>query len=161
MLPFFAAIGLFARAGLDFLMAETLLLNEAVAIIDASLTRAREMQLVPLTVAVVDVGGQVIALKREDNSALIRADLAIAKAWTAAAFRLSTAVLEKRAQDRPWFFGSLADMPAGKIVPVAGALPVFRNGEFVGAVGATGAQAADDEKCIQAGLEAVGLSASA
>lgn len=138
-------------------MADLLSLNEAVAIIDASLAKAREMSLAPLTVAVVDVGGQLIALKREDSSALIRADLAVAKAWTAAAFRLSTSVLETRAKERPWFFGSLADMPAGKIVPVAGALPIYRNGEFVGAVGATGAQAADDEKCCQAGLAAVGL----
>jgi uncharacterized protein GlcG (DUF336 family) len=142
-------------------MAETISLNEAVAIIDASLAKAREMNLAPLCVAVVDFGGQVIALKREDNSALIRGDLAIAKAWTAAAFRLSTGVLETRAKERPWFFGSLADMPAGKIVPVAGALPIYRNGEFVGAVGATGAQATDDEQCIQAGLEAVALSATA
>jgi uncharacterized protein GlcG (DUF336 family) len=118
------------------------------------------MNLAPLCVAVVDVGGQLIALKREDNSALIRADLATAKAWTAAAFRLSSGVLETRAKERPWFFGSLADMPAGKIVPVAGALPIYRDGEFVGAVGATGAQAADDERCVQAGIESVGLSAS-
>jgi len=142
-------------------MAEPLSLNEAVAIIDASLAKARELNLAPLCVAVVDYGGQVIALKREDNSALIRGDLAISKAWTAAAFRLSSGVLEARAKERPWFFGSLADMPAGKIVPVAGALPIYRNGEFVGAVGATGAQAADDEVCIQAGLDAAGLSASA
>ncbi|MFN0072858.1 MAG: GlcG/HbpS family heme-binding protein [Chloroflexota bacterium] len=138
-------------------MADALSLNDAVAIIDGSLSKARELNLVPLTIAVVDVGGQLIALKREDNSALIRADLAIAKAWTAAAFRLSTGELEKRAQARPWFFGSLADMPSGKIVPVAGALPIYRNGEFIGAVGATGAQAADDEQCCLAGLESLGL----
>lgn len=141
-------------------MTQLLTLQEAVMIIDATLARAREMNLNPMCVAVVDIGGQVIALKREDNSALIRSDLAIAKAWTSAAFRLSTGVLEKRAQDRPWFIGALADMPQGKIVPVAGALPIYRDGEFVGAVGATGAQAADDETCCLAGLAAAGLAAS-
>src|SRR3954469_10661782 len=100
-------------------MPAALSLTDAVAIIDVALAKAREMNLAPMCIAVVDSGGHVIALKREDNSALIRGDLAIAKAWTAAAFRLSTGELEKRAQGRPWFFGSLADMPAGKIVPVA------------------------------------------
>src|ERR671938_298016 len=98
-----------------------LTLQEAVAIIDGTLAKAREMNLSPMCVAVVDAGGHAIALKREDGAPIIRPDLALAKAWTAAAFGLSSGVIEQRAKERPWFFGALADMPAGKIVLVAGA----------------------------------------
>ena len=92
---------------------ELLTLNEAVTIIDATLAKAREMNLNPMCVAVVDAGGHLIALKREDNTPLIRPDLAIAKAWTSAAFGVSTADMEERAKQRPWFIGALADMPSG------------------------------------------------
>jgi uncharacterized protein GlcG (DUF336 family) len=134
-----------------------LTLKEAVTIIDATLAKAREMNLNPMCVAVVDQGGHLIALKREDNTPLIRPDLAIAKAWTSAAFGASTSEMEERAKQRPWFIGALADMPSGKIVPVAGAVPIRRDGVLIGAVGATGAAATDDETCVKAGLEAAGL----
>jgi uncharacterized protein GlcG (DUF336 family) len=135
----------------------TLTLKEAEAIIDGTLAKAREMNLNPMCVAVLDAGGYLIALKREDNAPIIRPQLAIEKAWTAVAFGVSTADMEERAKARPWFIGALADMQGGKIVPVAGALPIRRDGVLVGAVGATGAQASDDEICCRAGLAAAGL----
>jgi uncharacterized protein GlcG (DUF336 family) len=135
----------------------TLSLSDAVTIIDAGLAKAREMSLNPMCIAVVDAGGYLIALKREDEAPIIRPQLAIEKAWTAVAFGVSTGELEERAKARPWFIGALADMQAGKIVPVAGGLPIRRDGVLIGAVGATGAQAADDEICCRAGLERAGL----
>jgi uncharacterized protein GlcG (DUF336 family) len=137
---------------------DPLTLKEADTIIDATLAKAREMKLNPMCVAVVDAGGYLIALKREDNAPIIRPDLAVAKAWTSAAFGLSTAEMEERAKQRPWFIGAIANMPSGKIVPVAGALPIRRGGSLIGAVGATGAAATDDEVCVRAGLEVAGLS---
>jgi uncharacterized protein GlcG (DUF336 family) len=137
---------------------DPLTLKEADTIIDATLAKARDMNLNPMCVAVVDSGGYLIALKREDNAPIIRPDLALAKAWTSAAFGLSTAEMEERAKQRPWFIGAIANMPSGKIVPVAGALPIRRGGALIGAVGATGAAATDDEVCVRAGLEAAGLS---
>jgi uncharacterized protein GlcG (DUF336 family) len=137
---------------------DPLTLKEADTIVDASLAKARDMNLSPMCVAVVDPGGHLIVLKREDNTPMIRPDLAVAKAWTSAAFGVSTADMEERAKQRPWFIGALANMPAGKIVPVAGALPIRRGGVLIGAVGATGAAASDDEICVRAGLEAAGLS---
>lgn len=135
----------------------SLSLQQAETIIDATLTKAREMNLNPMCVAVVDAGGYLIALKREDNAPIIRPQLAIEKAWTAVAFGASTGDMEERAKARPWFIGALADMHGGKIVPVAGGLPIRKDGALIGAVGATGAQAQDDETCCRAGLAAAGL----
>jgi uncharacterized protein GlcG (DUF336 family) len=136
---------------------DQLTLKEADTIVDASLAKAREMNLAPMCVAVVDAGGHLIVLKREDNAPLIRPDLAVAKAWTSAAFGVSSGEMEERAKQRPWFVGALANMPAGKIVPVAGALPIRRGGVLIGAAGATGAASTDDEICVRVGLEAAGL----
>ena len=135
----------------------TLTLKEAEVIVDASLAKAREMKLGPMAVAVLDAGGYLIALKREDSATIIRPQIAIEKAWTAVAFGASTADMEERAKARPYFVGALADMAAGKIIPVAGGLPIRKDGVLVGAVGVTGAQSSDDEACGLAGLTAAGL----
>lgn len=135
----------------------TLTLKEAETIVDATLAKAREMKLGPMAVAVLDAGGYVIVLKREDNATIIRPQIATEKAWTALAFGTSSGDMEERAKARPYFVGALASMTAGKIIPVAGGLPIRKDGALVGAVGVTGAQSSDDEACGQAGLAAAGL----
>ena len=135
----------------------SLTLKEAESIADASLAKAREMNLGPMAVAVLDAGGYLIVLKREDDATIIRPQIAIEKAWTAVAFGVSSGDMEDRAKARPYFVGALANMTAGKIIPVAGGLPIRKNGVLVGAVGVTGAQSSDDEACGKAGLAAAGL----
>ena len=134
-----------------------LTLTVAVAIIDASLAKAREMNLAPMCIAVVDAGGNLMALKREDECTIVRSDLAIAKAWGSVAFGISGSELEERAQRRPWFLGSVSTLMQGKIVPVAGSLPIRRDGALIGAVGATGAIGTDDEICLHAALASTGF----
>ena len=58
-------------------------LGEAEAIIAGALERAAEMDLGPLTVAVLDPAGKLVALKRQDRSSLLRPDIAQAKAYGA------------------------------------------------------------------------------
>ena len=132
-------------------------LEDAVAIIDATLAKARELELNPMTAVVLDTGGQIVALKKEDNSALMRADIAIGKAYAALGMGISTAVLEERAKDRPWFIDSLASVAHGKFVPVAGAhLLRDKDGVLVGALGVTGAPSVKDVECARAGIAAAG-----
>jgi uncharacterized protein GlcG (DUF336 family) len=134
-----------------------LTLKEAETIVDVALAKAREKNLGPMAVAVLDAGGYLIVLKREDDATIIRPQIAIEKAWTAVAFGTSSGDMEERAKARPYFVGALSDMAAGKIIPVAGGLPIRKNGVLVGGVGVTGAQSSDDEECARAGLAAVGL----
>ena len=56
-------------------------LQDADAIVQAELAKARELNCSPMTVAVVDAGGAAIVLKREDGSGVLRPDIAFAKAW--------------------------------------------------------------------------------
>lgn len=60
----------------------------------------------------------------------------------------------------PVFRGMMA-MEGGHMIPGQGALPVYRDGELVGAVGGSGGTAQQDEDSAQAGIDAVGLKTSA
>ena len=58
-------------------------LDTASAIIDAALKTGREKGFMPLSVAVLDAGGHLVAFKREDKSGILRFDIAFGKAWGA------------------------------------------------------------------------------
>ena len=60
----------------------------------------------------------------------------------------------------PVFRGMMA-MEGGHMIPGQGALPVYRDGELVGAGGGSGGTAQQDEDSAQAGIDAVGLKTSA
>ncbi len=59
-------------------------LAQASTIVDAALKKGRDTNCAPLTVAVLDAGGHLVAFKREDKSGLLRFDIAFGKAWGAA-----------------------------------------------------------------------------
>lgn len=58
-----------------------LTLEQASIIVDTALEKGRELKLQPLTVVVLDAGGQMKAMKREDHSSLLRPEIAGGKAW--------------------------------------------------------------------------------
>ena len=51
-------------------------------------------------------------------------------------------------------------LEGGHFIPGQGALPVFRDGELIGAVGGSGGTAQEDEDCARAGIEGAGFSAT-
>jgi uncharacterized protein GlcG (DUF336 family) len=59
----------------------------------------------------------------------------------------------------PVFRGLMA-MEGGHMIPGQGALPIYRNGELIGAVGGSGGTAQQDEDAARTGIEAIGLSAT-
>ena len=75
----------------------SLTLAQASTIVDAALAKARATGSAPLTVAVLDSGGHLVALKREDRSGILRPDIAIAKAWGALGMGFGTRELAERA----------------------------------------------------------------
>src|SRR5256885_10535156 len=58
-------------------------LAQASTIVDTALKKGRETNCAPLTVAVLDAGGHLVAFKREDKSGILRFDIAFGKAWGA------------------------------------------------------------------------------
>ena len=130
-------------------------LAQATTIVDGALARGRDLGLRPLTVAVLDPGGALVALKREDDSGVLRPDIAIGKAWGAVGMGEPSRNLATRG---PAFLGALAAMSGGKVVPVPGGV-LIRNsaGAIIGVVGISGDASAKDEDCAIAGIRAAGL----
>src|SRR5579862_2030151 len=131
----------------------TLTLADAMALIDHVLATARAEHLKPLAVAVVNTGGQLIAFKREDQSSLLRSDIAIGKAWAVLATGLGARELLRRMTANPHFYNALAANASGKMIPgIGGVLVRDAQGESVGAVGVSGDTADNDERCAVAGI---------
>ncbi|KUR80541.1 heme-binding protein [Novosphingobium sp. FSW06-99] len=135
-----------------------LTLAQANAIIAATLAKGRALGLKPLTVAVVDTGGSLIALQRSDASPAIRPAVAQGKASGAILMGVSSRKLGEMAVERPHFIGAVAPMAAHGLVPVAGGVIVFdADGAAIGAVGVSGDTSDNDEICAVAGITAAGL----
>ena len=134
-------------------------LTEARTIVDAALAHGRQLNLPPLCVAVLDAGGHLKCLAREDGASLFRPTIAAGKAWGALAMGESSRSLGERLRDRPAFVAALGQMADGRVVPVAGGVLIRRDGEIVGGVGISGASSDEDEACAIAGIAAAGLTA--
>ena len=135
-------------------------LTVANTIVEAALKRARELNTAPLAVAVLDETGQLKAYQREDQTSLLRTDIAVGKAWGALGLGRSSRVLGRVAEERPAFIHALSVMAGGKLVPVPGGV-LIRAGDntIIGAVGISGDTSDIDETCAVAGIEAAGLRA--
>jgi len=137
-------------------------LDQANAVIAAALSKGEELKLKPLTVAVLDSGGHLIALQRQDASSTLRPQIAIAKAAGALALGVSSRKIGEMAIERPTFVGALAPLAPQGIVPAAGGLIVVENnGAAIGAVGVTGDLSDNDEICAVAGVVGAGLRVAA
>ncbi len=97
-----------------------LTLAKAAQFVDVALAKARERRCKPMTVAVVDAGGSLMVLIREDGSGILRPDIAFAKAWGAVGLGIGGRAMAKRASDNPQFWAALCTISSGRIAPVPG-----------------------------------------
>ena len=141
-------------------MTRPITLAEASAIIEVTLARAAEMKLKPLTVAVLDAGGHLKALARQDDTSTLRPEVAQGKARGAISLGMGSRAIFKRAQEQPFFIQAINGLAGGSLVPVPGGVLVRdAEGTIVGAVGVTGDTSDNDEACAIAGIEAAGYAA--
>ena len=137
-------------------------LAQASTIVDVALKKARDSNLAPLTVAVLDSGGHLVAFKREDKSGILRFDIAFGKAWGALGMGLGSRTLASRAAKTPQFFTMLAAASGGRMVTNPGGVLIRDGGgAIIGACGISGDVSDKDEMCAVAGIEAAGLKADA
>jgi uncharacterized protein GlcG (DUF336 family) len=135
-------------------------LAQASTIVDVALKKGRDTHCAPLTVAVLDAGGHLVAFKREDKSGILRYDIANGKAWGALGMGFGSRELADRAGKNPLFFGVLATVSQGRLIPVPGGVLIKdADGAVLGAVGISGDTSDKDETCAVAGIEAAGLKA--
>src|SRR5205085_4551994 len=120
-----------------------LTLAQASIILDKALEKGRELNLQPLTVVVLDVGGQLKAMKREDRSSLLRPEIAMGKAWGVLGMGFGGREFARRAAANPTFLQALMVASGGRIVPVPGGVLIRDGageipGEIIGSVGISG-----------------------
>jgi uncharacterized protein GlcG (DUF336 family) len=133
-------------------------LAQASVITDKALEHARGLKLKPLTVAVLDAGGHLVALKREDKSSLLRPQIAQGKAWGVLGMGFGGREFARRAAAAPVFIGAITAASEGRIIPVAGGVLIrAADGSILGSVGISGDVSEQDEACAVFGIKAAGL----
>ncbi len=140
-----------------------LTLAQATHILQVALAKGRETECAPLAIAVLDAGGHLKALAREDGAGILRPDIAIGKAWGALGMGVGSRALAARLAAGSGvnaFFDALNPMSGGRVVPAPGGV-LLRDpgGRAIGAVGVSGDRSEKDEACAIAGIEAAGLRA--
>ena len=137
-----------------------LTLDDANALLAAA-RAAAEQAGVPMTFALMDAGGHLLALHRMDGAPWITADVAQGKAWTAAAYGVPSAAQKDKMAPMPNFATSITAMTHGRFTPQTGAVPVYRGGVLVGGLGASGGTGDQDEAACVAAVAATGCSTTA
>jgi uncharacterized protein GlcG (DUF336 family) len=135
-------------------------LAQASTIVDETLKKGRATNSAPLTVAVLDAGGHMVAFKREDNSGILRYEIAYAKAYGSLGMGFGSREFIERTKVNPAFTGALTVLSGGRLAPVPGGI-LIKNaaGAVIGAVGVSGDTSDNDEVVGVKGIEAAGLTA--
>lgn len=129
-------------------------LDAARAIIAAARAMGAERGFKPLTVVILDGGGHVSAVEREDGSSIGRFDIAFGKAHGALSLGMGSRAIMARAEQQPYFVAAVTAAVGGKLVPVPGGVLVRdASGNVLGAVGVSGDTSDNDERAAVAGIE--------
>jgi len=133
-------------------------LAKANEIIDLALATGKKEGMLPLTAAVLDTGGHLIAFKREDGCGIMRGDIATGKAWGALGMGISSRTIRDRLADRPAFQSGLAAASQGRFIPVPGGVLICNeSGDVIGAVGISGDASDKDEYCAIQAVKGAGF----
>ena len=117
---------------------------------------AAERQGLALSFAVVDAGGHVVAVERMDGAPWITPEVALGKAWTAAAYGAPSATQGEKMRELVAFSSAISAATGGRYTPQIGGLPVVVGGTVAGGMGASGGTGQQDEDVVRAALEAAG-----
>jgi len=94
----------------------------------------------------------------EDNTSLLRGDVAHGKAYGALALGMGSRAIFKRANEQPYFVDAINTMARGALVPVPGGVLINdKDGNLLGAIGISGDTSDNDEAAALAGIAAAGL----
>ncbi|MBQ0825910.1 GlcG/HbpS family heme-binding protein [Streptomyces tagetis] len=132
-------------------------LGAAEEIIEAAHRRAREIGKA-VSVAVVDSGGFVVAVRRADGARPLTPDIARAKAYTAAVMQRPGTMLKKWQESQPVFFSQLSQLPgaAMPILATEGSVTIKKDGEIIGGLGIAGGTADEDQVIADEVLASLG-----
>jgi glc operon protein GlcG len=123
-----------------------LTLADADWLVQAALDVGAERGFPPLAVAVIDVTGEVIVLRRRDGGMPLTSRVAVAKARTALVSLKPSGEHDQLPQG---IIDSIQHLYGGHFVPRAGGVLVTDDDVILGATGASGALSGEDEEAVQ------------
>jgi len=133
-------------------------LETASIIIETALQAARRRKLRPMTIAVLDAGGDLVAFKREDGNGIRRFDVVMGKAVGSLVMNRPSRVIGQIGKANPMFIQSIGAALQGRLIPSPGGVLIKNaEGEIIGAVGSSGDEAEQDEACAIEGIRAAGF----
>lgn len=118
-------------------------LEAAQKILDEAVAELKRQKAPGGTVAIVDGGGYLVVLKRQDNTHVASPMIAYGKARTAAMHGQETSVYEQVIRD-----GRTAMLGLEDFVPMQGGVPIRVGGHVVGACGISGAASAPQDEAV-------------
>jgi uncharacterized protein GlcG (DUF336 family) len=125
--------------------------------IEAAKKKSEEINVLE-TIAIVDDGGNLIALERMNGARITGPEISIAKAYTAAGHKRSTHLFNKE-PNGPALPGNEAfginQMLPGKFAIFVGGFPIVVNGEVIGGIGVSGGNGEQDTAVGTAALQAL------
>ena len=127
-------------------------LRAAHIVIHAARMKADDLD-VPMNIAVVDEGSNLVAFDRMDGAWLGSIDIAQNTAYTARAFEMETGQLAPLAQPGGPRYGIEASND-GNLIVFAGGIPLIHRGRVVGAIGVSGGSVEQDQEVAEAGVAA-------
>ncbi len=126
-------------------------LDRAQALIAAGISEA-ERQGLRLAFAVVDAAGHPVAAARMDGTPWIAPEVALGKAWTAAAYGAPSAAQGDKMKELHAFSASISAATHGRFTPQIGGLPITDGDTVIGAMGASGGTGQQDEDVVRKAL---------
>jgi uncharacterized protein GlcG (DUF336 family) len=106
-----------------------------------------------VAIAIVDAGGHLLWLQRQDGAAPVSARIAPAKARTAALGRRESRMYEEMINGGRVSFLSAPDLEG----LLEGGVPIMKDGQCLGAVGVSGVKSSEDAQVARAGIAALRL----
>jgi glc operon protein GlcG len=143
-------------AGAQTVDKKAITLEAAKKVIAAAVAEAKSKNAPGSAIAVVDEGGNLVAVERLDNTFAAGANISIGKARTAALFKRPTKAFEDIINK-----GRTAMTTLNDFTPLQGGVPIVVEGQIIGGVGVSGAASAQqDEELAVAGANALAIASA-
>lgn len=121
---------------------EKLYLKNALEIVERAKKKASELN-IPVTIAIVDDGGNLICKHKMDNALLASIEIAESKAYTAIALKSSTENVAQEILPGQSLYG-LQNTHLNKFCLFGGGIPIIKDNKYIGAIGVSGGTVEQD-----------------